>query len=142
MRAPKRPVILAIVVVGITVILGLLLFPPKLTNHLSRGKSQIAKIQIKELEGALQLFRFDTGRYPTTDEGLSALIQNPGGLKSWMGPYLQHATVPRDPWGRPYIYRCPPQNGTYDLICYGRDGAPGGEGEDEDILRLNREFPK
>jgi len=142
MRAPKRSVILTLVVVGITAILGLLLFPPKLTNHLSPGKSQIAKIQIKELEGALQLFRFDTSRYPTTNEGLTALIHNPGNLKSWKGPYLNHSELPRDPWGRPFIYRCAPQNGTYDLISYGRDGAPGGEGEDEDIIRLNREFPK
>ena len=113
----------------------------KLTNH-TRGKQQIAKIQILELEGVLQLFRFDTSRYPTADEGLDALIHNPGDLKGWKGPYLQRPLLPTDPWGRLYTYRCSPQNGTYDLISYGQDGSPGGQGADEDILRLNREFPE
>jgi general secretion pathway protein G len=142
MKAARRSATLAPVVIGVTAILAFLLFAPKLTNHGSRGKSQITKIQVKEFEVALQLFRFDTNRYPTSEEGLSALIHRPGNLKSWKGPYLKHSEVPRDPWGRPFIYRCPPQNGTYDLICYGRDGAPGGEEEDEDIILLNREFPK
>jgi len=143
MKTARRSGTLAPVVIGLAAILAFLMFAPKLTNRgPRRGKSQIARIQIKGLEVALQLFRFDNNRYPTSDEGLNALIHDPGNLKSRQGPYLKHAEVPRDPWGRPFIYRCPPQNGTYDLICYGRDGTPGGEEEDEDIVLLNREFPK
>ncbi len=143
MRANKRLAVLAPVTIGVVAVMGwLVVFTPKLTNHIPRGKSQIARIQIKELEVALQCFRFDTKRYPTTDEGLDALIHNPGTLESWNGPYLNHAEVPKDPWGRAFIYRCHPQNGTYDLICYGQDGVPGGHEEGEDIILLGREFPK
>ncbi len=97
--------------------------------RLQKGKPQIAKIHIKELEGALQLFRYDTGRYPTTTEGLDALVRNPG-LASWRGPYLSKGELPKDPWGRPYVYRYPGQHGPYDLLSYGADGIEGGE---EDI---------
>lgn len=143
MKNTERSVTLVQVTMGfVALVVVMFLSTPKLRNPGIRGKSQIAKIQIKELEGAIQLFRFDTQRYPTSDEGLDALIHNPGNLKSWRGPYLSHAQAPKDPWGRPYIYRCQLQNGTYDLICYGQDGVPGGDGDAEDILLLNREFPK
>ncbi len=119
----------------VLVILGLLaaVVAPRVYDKLARGKEQIAKIQIKELEGALQLFSFDNGRYPTTMEGLDALIQNPGNLPSWRGPYLGKAELPKDPWGRPYVYRCPGQHGDFDLLSYGPDGVEGGEGENADI---------
>lgn len=111
-----------------------LMFPPKLNNTLSHGKAQIAKIHMKALEGALQLFRYDIGRFPTTDEGLAALARNPGNLKTWRGPYLSGQAVPNDPWTRPYIYRSPVEHWGYVLLSYGRDGIPGGEGEDADIM--------
>ncbi len=119
----------------VLVILGLLaaVVAPRVYDKLARGKEQIAKIQIKELEGALQLFSFDVGRYPNTSEGLDALVRNPGNLESWRGPYLGKTELPRDPWGKPYIYRCPGQHGDYDLFSYGPDGVEGGEGENADI---------
>jgi general secretion pathway protein G len=85
------------------------------------------------LEGALQLFSFDVGRYPSTSEGLEAMIRNPGNMESWRGPYLAKAELPKDPWGKPYVYRCPGQHGDFDLFSYGPDGVEGGEGENADI---------
>lgn len=119
----------------VLVILGLLaaVVAPRVYDKLARGKEQIAKIQIKELEGALQLFSFDVGRYPNTSEGMDALVRNPGNLESWRGPYLGKTELPKDPWGKPYIYRCPGQHGDYDLFSYGPDGVEGGEGENSDI---------
>ncbi len=113
----------------VLVILGLLaaIVGPNVYNKLAKGKDQIAKIQIKELEGALQLYSFDMGRYPETGEGLEALIRNPGNSDSWRGPYLAKA-LPKDPWGRPYMYRSPGQHGDFDLFSYGADGV---EGEDD-----------
>lgn len=120
----------------VLVILGLLaaVVAPRVYDKLARGKEQIAKIQINELEGALQLFSFDNGRYPNTGEGLEALIQNPGNLESWNGPYLEKSMLPMDPWGRAYIYRSPGQFGDFDLFSYGPDGVEGGEGENADIV--------
>ncbi len=100
---------------------------------LSKGKTQIAKIQIKELEGALQLYSYDVGKYPATEEGLDSLICSPGTSTRWRGPYLQHGHVPKDPWGRPYIYRCPGLHGAYDLYSCGADGIEGGSGEAVDV---------
>jgi general secretion pathway protein G len=125
MKTHKRSKALSFLVIGIIVVAGILTCPPS-AKRLQPGKPQIAKIQIKELEGALQLFYLDTGRYPTTVEGLDALMQNPG-LTSWQGPYLTKRGVPRDPWGRVYVYRCPAQHGAYDLLSFGADGIEGGE---------------
>ena len=119
----------------VLVILGLLaaVVGPNIFKHLSQGKEKIAKIQIKELEGALQLFSFDVGRFPTSAEGLDALLHNPGNLEAWKGPYLAKSELPKDPWGKPYVYRAPGQHGDYDLFSYGPDGVEGGEGENADI---------
>ncbi len=119
----------------VLVILGLLaaVVGPRVYDKLARGKQQIAKIQIKEFEGALQLFSFDIGRYPTSAEGLDALVRNPGNLEAWKGPYLGKAELPMDPWGKPYVYRCPGMHGDYDLLSYGPDGMEGGDGENADI---------
>lgn len=105
----------------------------RLVDRLERDKTQIAMIQIKELEGALTLFHQDTGRYPTTSEGLSALVENPRTVTTWMGPYVQKARIPIDPWGRPYLYRCPGRHLDYDLFSYGADGMEGGNGKSADI---------
>ncbi len=119
----------------VLVILGLLaaVVGPRVYDKLARGKQQIAKIQIKEIEGALQMFSFDVGRYPTSSDGLEALIRNPGNLEAWKGPYLNKSELPKDPWGKPYAYRCPGQHGDFDLLSFGPDGVEGGEGENADI---------
>ena len=115
----------------VLVILGLLaaVVAPNIYNKLAKGKDQIAKIQIKEIEGAIQLFSFDMGRDPNSAEGLDALVRNPGNSDSWKGPYLAKS-LPQDPWGRPYAYRCPGTHGDYDLFSLGADGI---EGNDDDI---------
>ncbi|RMG57021.1 MAG: type II secretion system protein GspG [Deltaproteobacteria bacterium] len=117
----------------VVVIIGLLaaLVGPRLFSKLGKSKQAAAKLQIELLGQALDQFRLDTGRYPTTQEGLEALNTNPG-IEKWDGPYLKKK-VPLDPWGRPYIYRSPGEHGEYDLFSYGKDGAPGGSGENEDV---------
>jgi general secretion pathway protein G len=115
----------------VLVILGLLaaVVGPKVYDKLAKGKDQIAKIQIKEIEGAIQLFAFDLGRNPDSGEGLEALVRNPGSLDSWKGPYLAKA-LPADPWGHAYLYRNPGQHGDFDLYSPGADGT---DGTDDDI---------
>jgi general secretion pathway protein G len=115
----------------VLVILGLLaaVVAPSIYNKLAKGKDQIARIQIKEIEGALQLYLFDLGRYPTSGEGLDSLVRSPGNIDAWKGPYLAK-DVPNDPWGKPYMYRCPGTHGDFDLFSYGADGA---EGSDDDV---------
>jgi general secretion pathway protein G len=104
---------------------------PKLFPKLGKGKQSAAKAQIELLGQALDQFKLDTGRYPTTQEGLNALMTNPG-VDNWEGPYLKKA-LPNDPWGKPYNYQSPGTHGEYDMVSYGRDGSPGGDGEDKDV---------
>jgi general secretion pathway protein G len=119
-----------IVVMVIIGMLAALVFP-KLLPKVGKGKQSAAKAQIELLGQALDQVRLDTGRYPTTSEGLNALMVNPG-IENWDGPYLKKA-VPNDPWGRPYIYQSPGTHGDYDLSSLGADGALGGEDENKDI---------
>ena len=118
----------------VMVIVGLLaaLVGPKLFPKLGKGRQSAAKTQIALLGQALDQMRLDAGRYPTTQEGLSALVAKPSGGENWEGPYLTKG-LPNDPWGRPYVYQCPGTHGEYDLYSYGRDGMQGGEGEDKDV---------
>ena len=115
----------------VLVILGMLaaVVGPKVYDNLMKGKDQIARIQLSELESALQIYAFDTGRFPTTAEGLQALVQNPTGSDSWKGPYLKKG-VPTDPWDRVYGYKMPGDHSDYDLYSFGADGV---EGTDDDI---------
>jgi general secretion pathway protein G len=117
----------------VMVIIGMLaaLVFPRLIPKVGKGKQSAAKAQIELLGQALDQFRLDTGRYPTTSEGLNALAANPG-IPNWDGPYLRKA-LPNDPWGRPYHYEAPGSHGDYDLLSYGADGSPGGEEENKDI---------
>lgn len=118
----------------VVIILGLLaaLVGPRLFGTLDKAKRQVAKTQIELLSGALDQFRLDVGRYPTTDEGLEALLAPPEGMERWNGPYLEKG-VPKDPWGRLYVYKSPGEHGEYDIISLGLDGEPGGSGENADI---------
>jgi len=118
----------------VIIIIGMLaaLVGPALFKRLGSSKQKIAKTQIELLGVALDAFRLDVGRYPTTEEGLKALIENPG-IEGWDGPYLRKRKVPLDPWKRAYIYRCPGEHGEYDLYSLGSDGKPGGEGEAADV---------
>ncbi len=117
----------------VMVIIGLLaaLVAPRLFPKLGKGKQAAAKAQVELLGQALDQYRLDVGSYPSTTEGLNALMTNPGGDK-WDGPYLKK-NVPLDPWGNPYNYQCPGSHGEYDLYSLGRDNKPGGDGEDKDV---------
>jgi len=109
------------------------LVAPRLFGKLTTAKLKSAKAQIELFGTALDAFRLDTGRYPTTDEGLKALREKPSGDENWSGPYLPKE-VPVDPWGKPYLYKSPGDHGDYDLFSYGLDGTEGGEGENQDVV--------
>lgn len=117
-------------------ILGLLagLVGPKVLNQLGGAKSKTAKIQIKDFEQSLDIYKLDTGRLPNAQEGLKALIERPGNVPGWNGPYLKKTELPKDPWGRDYVYVIPGKHGEADIISLGADGAPGGDGENADIV--------
>ena len=119
----------------VIIIIGLLaaLVGPRLWGKVSMAKQKAAKAQIELFGTALDSMRLDMGRYPTTEEGLKALREKPSGMENWKGPYLPKE-VPSDPWGKPYVYKAPGENGDYDLISYGLDGTQGGEGENEDVV--------
>ena len=118
----------------VIVIIGLLAgyVAPRYFSQVGKSEIQVAKAQIESLDKALDQFRLDVRRYPSAEEGLDALLVKPASLANWGGPYLKKA-VPSDPWGRPYVYRTPGTKGEFDLFSYGRDGKPGGAGEDADI---------
>ena len=118
----------------VMIIIGLLaaLVGPKLFGKVGKSRRQAAKAQIGLLGTALDAFRLDVGRYPTTAEGLEALRTQPGGVSNWDGPYLAK-DIPKDPWGNEYVYTSPGTHGEYDLLSYGLDGSAGGEGENADI---------
>jgi general secretion pathway protein G len=120
----------------VLVILGLLagLVGPQILRYLGIGKSDTAQLQIEELGAGLDLFHLEVGRYPTTDEGIAALVEEPTGVNNWNGPYLKKKTVPKDPWGNEYNYHSPGENSIYDLFSLGQDNMEGGEGENEDVV--------
>jgi general secretion pathway protein G len=101
---------------------------PRVLNYLSDSKVKTAKIQMENLGSALDLFYLDAGRYPSNDEGLTALVQQPTSVSFWNGPYLKTKTVPKDPWGHDYLYRSPGQDGPYDVGSLGPDGREGSAG--------------
>ena len=106
---------------------------PRVIGYMGRAKTQTAEAQVKTLQGALDLFLMDMGRYPTDEEGLAALIVAPAGAAGWSGPYLNEDVLPADPWGRDYLYRAHPDGLRVSVISLGRDGAEGGTGEDSDV---------
>lgn len=119
----------------VILIIGLLtgIVAPRFMSQIARSETTTAKAQIDAFDKALQSFRIDVGRYPTSGEGLKALVESPANELRWRGPYLKD-TVPLDPWSRPYEYRLPSTRGKdFDLLSYGRDRAPGGTGDDADI---------
>ena len=118
----------------VIVIIGLLAgyVAPRYFGQVGKSEVQVARAQLDSLEKALDQYRLDNRHFPTTEQGLDALVNKPQGEANWSGPYLKKA-VPADPWGRPYLYRVPGARGEYDVYSLGRDGKPGGSGEDADI---------
>ncbi|MDQ8024364.1 MAG: type II secretion system major pseudopilin GspG [Moraxellaceae bacterium] len=107
---------------------------PKLFGEIGKARSKTAASQMKSIADALDRYRLDTGRFPTSEEGLRALSVDPGDVRGWAGPYMG-SEVPPDPWGAQYVFRMPGEGGKdYDLLTLGADGKPGGSGEDADIV--------
>ena len=122
-------------------IIGLImsLVGPRVLNYLGESKVKAAKIQIQSFSSALDLFYLDAGRYPTTSEGLAALVKPAAGLATWNGPYVKGGVLPNDPWGKPYIYRSPGERSAYEIVSYGSDGQEGGTGAAADISTASNE---
>lgn len=119
----------------VLVILGMLasLVGPQVFKQLAGSKTRAAELQIQELSAALDLYRLEVGSYPTSDQGLGALISKPSNVKNWNGPYLKKKVIRRDPWGNDYHYRYPGQFGDFDLWSLGADASDGGDGENRDV---------
>ena len=121
-----------LVVLGIIAMLAGLV-GPQVMKQLGGAKSKTAKVQIEDLSATLDMYRLDMGKYPTSEQGLQALVERPDDAKRWNGPYLSKNKVPQDPWGTDYKYESPGQKGKFDLYSFGADGTEGGEGEDQDL---------
>lgn len=122
-----------LVVLTIIALLGAIV-GPQLIGNLGGAKSDTTKLQIEDFGAALDMFYLDSGRYPTTDEGLRALVGAPADLGTWDGPYLKKNTIPQDAWGNDFRYEAPGKNGPYDLYSYGADNAAGGSDESRDLV--------
>ena len=120
----------------VLVILGFLasLVGPQVLKQIGGSKTKAAILQIEEFSTALDLYHLDSGRYPSTADGLNALIEKPASVRIWNGPYLKKKVIRDDPWGKPYLYASPGEYSDFDLFSLGRDGREGGEGEDGDVL--------
>ncbi len=123
----------------VIVILGILagLIVPRIMGRPEEARRMKARVQLESIETALKLYKLDNGSYPTTEQGLQALVEPPASgrlAKAWReGGYLEKGKVPLDPWDNEYVYLCPGIHGDFDLMSYGFDGEPGGEGNDKDI---------
>lgn len=124
---------LLVVLAILTLLAGIV--GPRVLSQLGGAKSKTAAVQIADLDKALELFKLDVGRYPTTSEGLQALITQPGSATGWNGPYLK-GSLPNDPWGNAYRYTSPAANGGIEILSLGADNAPGGEGENADVRNM------
>jgi len=138
--APRANGFTLLEIMVVVIVIGLLagLVGPQIIGRVSEAKGATARTQIEMIGVALDSYRLDNGRYPTTEQGLAALRTQPNTEPlpaNWRGPYLRRE-VPMDPWGRAYEYRSPGEEnpGSFDLFTLGLDGAPGGEGEDADVL--------
>ena len=119
----------------VVVIIGLLagLVAPRYFGQVGKSEVNVAKAQLDALEKALDQYRLDVGRYPDQELGLKALVTKPANEAKWSGPYLRK-DIPLDPWGRAYVYKFPGEKSEYDLLSLGKDGQPGGTGENADLV--------
>jgi general secretion pathway protein G len=120
----------------VLVLLGIIgaIVAPQFLGKAGDAKRKAAKLEIDQIGQALDLYKLETGRYPTTQEGLQALVQPMSGVNNWAGPYLKKGVVPKDPWGNEYLYASPGDQGRpYEIVSYAGDGREGGEGEAKDV---------
>jgi general secretion pathway protein G len=124
-----------VVLTIISLILGLV--GPRVLNYLGESRVKAAKLQIESFGSALDLFYLDAGRYPSSAEGLAALVQRPTGVEIWNGPYVKGGRLPSDPWGHAYLYRAPVENSPpYEIVSFGSDGREGGTGTASDLSNV------
>ncbi|MBA3517297.1 MAG: type II secretion system major pseudopilin GspG [Rhizobiales bacterium] len=123
---------LLVVLVILSLVMGLV--GPRVLSYLTDARVRSAKLQIDSLAASLDLFYLDTGRYPSEQEGLKALIARSPSLDNWNGPYLQQSELPLDPWGKPYEYRVPGEKKSYDIVSLGSDGRQGGTDDAADLV--------
>jgi len=136
----ERGFTLVEMLVVITIIaLIMSLVGPRVLNYLSESKVKAAKIQMQSFSSALDLLYLDTGRYPSSAEGLTTLVKPTSAMRGWNGPYLKGGNVPNDPWGKPYVYRSPGERSKYEIMSYGADGQEGGTGTAADITTANND---
>lgn len=138
MRVKNKQVNKGFTLLELLVVLGIIallagIVGPKVMKHMGTSKTKAARVQVEDLSAALSMYKLDVGKYPTTEQGLSALVVKPSDSKRWNGPYLRKVKVPKDPWIQAYRYTAPGQHGSFDLYSYGADEKEGGEGEDQDI---------
>ena len=122
-----------LVVLGILALLATVGYPQVL-RYLGVARTETAKAQISAIATSLELYALDNGGFPPQQAGLNALVQAPAGARRWRGPYLKKAEGLIDPWGHPYQFRVPGKNSPFELVTLGRDNAPGGDGEDRDVI--------
>ncbi|MDR4306876.1 type II secretion system major pseudopilin GspG [Chelatococcus sambhunathii] len=123
---------LLVVLVILSLVMGLV--GPRVLSYLSSSRERAARLQLQAFSSALDLYYLDMGRYPTTSEGLQALVKAPAGQDKWSGPYVQQGQIPADPWGFPYEYRTPGRTKAYSITSLGSDGRRGGENDAADIV--------
>lgn len=121
-----------LVVLGIIAMLAGIV-GPQVMKHMGASKTKAARVQIEDLAASLDMYKLDEGRYPTSQQGLAALVEKPADAKHWNGPYLRKEKIPQDPWNQDYHYVFPGQHGKFDLFSFGADEKEGGDGEDQDI---------
>lgn len=119
----------------VMIIIGLLaaLIGPKMIGRVGESRQTVAKQQIEGFSSAMEMYKLDTTKYPTQEQGLEALVTEPQGIANWKGPYLKKKFIPKDPWGNNYVYTYPGEHGDYDIVSYGADGNSGGDGEAKDV---------
>ena len=122
-----------LLVVMVILVLLASLVGPRVIGYLGSSKTKTARIQIKSFSTSLELFKLDTGRYPSSQEGLEALIKKPANLANWDGPYLSKRKLPDDPWGNAYKYKSPGEHGEFDIYSLGADNQVGGDDESQDV---------
>ncbi len=122
-----------LVVLGILAMLAAIGYPQVL-RYMGSARTETAKAQMSAIATSLELYALDNGGFPPPQAGLGALVQRPAGAPQWRGPYIKRAEGLVDPWGHPYQYKVPGQAGPFELLSLGRDHAPGGEGENQDIV--------
>ncbi len=135
LRLLKRDGFTLLELLIVMIIIGLLaaLIGPKMIGRVGESRQTVAKQQIEGFSSALEMYKLDTTKYPTQEQGLEALVTQPQGVNNWKGSYLKKKFIPKDPWGNNYVYVYPGEHGDYDIVSYGADGNSGGEGEEKDV---------